>query len=338
MKEQVPLPATMPQDASSLAVHSPFHAGEQAIQSRVGSRDRVEESGRRLIRDYMPDQHRQFFAQLPLFFVATVDARGRPWASPLVGTPGFLHSPAPQLLHVAAQPLCGEPLNETLCDGARIGGLGIEFHTRRRNRVNGTVALDLDGVGFTLRVTQSFGNCPQYINARQCHLVSRPSHNRQPELVQRGDRLVDDTCALISRADTFFIASCYADADDQRHGADVSHRGGRPGFVQIEDAHTLLFPDYRGNFLFNTLGNLALNPRCGLLFLDFDSGDTVQLTGTGEILWEWSRDDPAWRGAQRLVRFHIDETVWIRGAVPFVWDFLSQAPQFSETALNVELS
>jgi predicted pyridoxine 5'-phosphate oxidase superfamily flavin-nucleotide-binding protein len=331
MKKFVPSQTTTPQVASTLADDSPFHSGEQAIQSRVGSRDRVEESGRRLIRHYMPDQHRQFFAQLPLFFVATVDAQGRPWASPLVGAPGFLHSPEPHLLHVAARPLYGDPLNETLCDGAMIGGLGIEFHTRRRNRVNGTVILDPDGAGFTLRVKQSFGNCPQYINARQWNLDPLAHRYSQPRSVRRGDRLDDATRALISRADTFFIASCYTSSEDQRHGADVSHRGGRPGFVQIKNDSALLFPDYRGNFLFNTLGNLLVNPRCGLLFLDFDSGDTLQLIGKGEIVWEWPRDDPAFRGAQRLVRFHIDGTVHIEGAVPFVWDFLSQAPQFSES-------
>jgi len=331
MKETGRSQAATPRAASPLADGSPFHSGEQAIQARVGSRDRVEESGRRFIRDYMTDQHRQFFAQLSLFFVATVDEQGRPWASPLVGSPGFLHSPEPHLLHVAARPLCGDPLNETLRDGAAIGGLGIEFHTRRRNRVNGTVTLDPDRAGFTLRVTQSFGNCPQYINARQCKVLSPPRGHNQPHPVQRRDRLDAPACALITRADTFFIASSYTGSDDRRHGADVSHRGGRPGFVQIKDDDTLLFPDYRGNFLFNTLGNIFVNPRCGLLFLDFDGGDALYLTGRGEILWEWSRDDPVFRGAQRLVRFQVDETVYIVGAVPFAWDFLGPAPQFSET-------
>ncbi len=278
----------------------------------------------------MPDQHRQFFAQLPLFLVATVDEQGRPWASPLIGSPGFLHSPEPHLLHVAAQPLYGDPLNETLRDGAAIGGLGIEFHTRRRNRVNGTVILDPDRTGFTLRVMQSFGNCPQYINARQCNELPPPRSHNQPYPVQRRNRLDITACALITHADTFFIASSYTGSEDQRHGADVSHRGGRPDFVQIKDDDTLLFPDYRGNFLFNTLGNLFVNPRCGLLFLDFDSGDALYITGRGEILWEWPRDDPAFHGAQRLVQFHVDETVHIAGAVPFVWNLLGQAPQFSE--------
>ncbi len=331
MKETGRSQATTLRPASLLAAGSPFHSGEQAIQSRVGSRDRVEESGRRFIRDYMPDQHRQFFAQLSLFLVATVDGQGHPWASPLVGSPGFLNSPEPHLLHVSARPLCGDPLNETLRDGATIGGLGIEFHTRRRNRVNGTVTLDPDRAGFTLRVTQSFGNCPQYINARQCVGLPSPSRHNQPYPAQRRSRLDATACALITRADTFFIASSYAGSDDQRHGADVSHRGGRPGFVQIKDDDTLLFPDYRGNFLFNTLGNILVNPRCGLLFLDFTSGDALYLTGKGEILWEWPHDDPAFRDAQRLVQFHVDETVHLVGAVPFVWNFLGPAPQFSET-------
>jgi predicted pyridoxine 5'-phosphate oxidase superfamily flavin-nucleotide-binding protein len=331
MKENIPAQAMNPQGASTLADDSPFHSGEQAMQLRVGSRHRVEESGRRLIRGYMPDQHRQFFAQLPLFFVATVDEQGRPWASPLVGAPGFLHSPEPQLLYVAARPLCDDPLNETLRNGAMIGGLGIEFHTRRRNRVNGAVALDPDGSGFTLRVTQSFGNCPQYINARQCSPSFLSGRHGTPHPARRRDRLDATACALIARADTFFIASSYVGPDDQRHGADISHRGGLPGFVQIRDEHTLLFPDYRGNFLFNTLGNLLVNPRCGLLFIDFENGDALYLTGGGEILWEWPRDDPAFRSAQRLVRFLVDETVHIVGVVPFTWNFLGQAPQFSET-------
>jgi predicted pyridoxine 5'-phosphate oxidase superfamily flavin-nucleotide-binding protein len=161
--------------------------------------------------------------------------------------------------------------------------------------------------------------------------LSPPSGHKQPHLVQRRNRLDITASALITRADTFFIASSYTGSEDPRHGADVSHRGGRPGFVQITDDDTLLFPDYRGNFLFNTLGNLLVNPRCGLLFLDFDSGDALYLTGRGEILWEWPRDDPAFRDAQRLVQVHVDETVQIAGAVPFVWTFLDPAPQFSKT-------
>ena len=153
----------MPDDRTS---PSPFHAGEQAIQDRLGVRDRIEPLGRRVIRDHMPDQHRAFFAQLPWLIIGAVDAGGRPWASVLTGAPGFLQAPDPRLLSVRAQPVPGDPLGPALTEGTAIGGLGIEPHTRRRNRINGTItARRADS--FDIRVDQSFGNCPQYIQARQ---------------------------------------------------------------------------------------------------------------------------------------------------------------------------
>src|SRR5262245_27647456 len=122
--------------SESGVAESPYHEGECEIQSRVGSRERAEAAGRISIRAFMPEQHRTFFTQLPTFFVGSSDARGRPWASVLVGQPGFLQSPDPQRLDVRARPLAGDPLAQNLHDGATVGALGLEFHTRRRNRVN----------------------------------------------------------------------------------------------------------------------------------------------------------------------------------------------------------
>jgi len=308
------------------AAGSPYHAGECEIQERVGVRERVEAVGRLSIRRFMPDQHRTFFTQLPTFFVGSADARRRPWASVLVGRPGFLQSPDPKRLDVHARPLAGDPLNQNLRDGAVVGALGLEFHTRRRNRVNGHV--EMTGDGFAIHVDQSFGNCPQYIQARQFHFRERAG---EAAVAERLSALSGGARAVIAKADTFFIASqAGGDADDWRHGIDISHRGGRPGFVAIEGERTLIWPDYRGNFFFNTLGNIAADPRCGLLFVDFGSGDVVQLTGRAQILWDWNRDDPRWREAQRLVRFELDDGVYLRAAVTLSWDFLSQAPQFAE--------
>jgi predicted pyridoxine 5'-phosphate oxidase superfamily flavin-nucleotide-binding protein len=313
---------------------SPFHDGERKVQSRVvGSAERVarlDAIGGKMIVAEMSDQHREFFAQLPMFLVATVDALGRPWASALVGAAGFLSSPDPRHIHVAARPLFGDPLNEILRDDIAIGGLGIELHSRRRNRVNGRVTVDPDGSGFTIRVDQSFGNCPKYIQARQFRFRTPPVRGSEEHPVRRGDRLDDAARAIVARADTLFIASHFGgDPDDRTRGADVSHRGGRPGFVQIVDDRTLVMPDYIGNFLFNTLGNIVADPRCGLLFLDFDSGDTLQLTGHGEILWDWPRDDPAFRDAQRLVRFRADAAVHVSNVLPLGWEFLGYAPQLA---------
>ncbi|MEM1241925.1 MAG: pyridoxamine 5'-phosphate oxidase family protein, partial [Cyanobacteria bacterium P01_H01_bin.26] len=150
---------------------SPFHPGEQAIQSKLGARDRIETMGRQMIRQFLPEQHRQFYAQLPHFLVGTVDAEGNPWASILVGEPGFISTPTNRELHIAAQPLFGDPLGHNLAIDSKIGFLGIELHTRRRNRINGVVS-EITPDGFSVAVEQTFGNCPKYIQARQFNLQS----------------------------------------------------------------------------------------------------------------------------------------------------------------------
>ncbi|MGH8848225.1 MAG: pyridoxamine 5'-phosphate oxidase family protein, partial [Polaromonas sp.] len=143
-----------------------FHEGERAVQERVGVRERLEQLGPRVIRDFMPDQHREFFGQLPFVIAGTVDGSGQPWASVLAQPPGFIRSPDPQQLVLQAQPLWGDPLQDTLANGAPIGLLGIEPHTRRRNRMNGVVQ-GVSASGFGVALSQSFGNCPKYIQARE---------------------------------------------------------------------------------------------------------------------------------------------------------------------------
>jgi len=178
----------------------------------------------------MPDQHRQFFAQLPFFLVGSADRQGRPWASILAGEPGFITSPDPKSLHVLAKPLPGDPLAPALRDGAALGGLGIELHTRRRNRVNGKARLDPDGGGFFLFVDQSFGNCAQYIQARSTTL--KPSSPSSVAPARHATGFDDAMRRILASADTFFIASRHdGDPTDPRNGVDVSHRGGRPGVI-----------------------------------------------------------------------------------------------------------
>jgi hypothetical protein len=307
---------------------SGFHAGELALQERAGVRAKLAAAGRKGIRPFMPDQHRQFFAELPFFFLGSIDPHGRLWASIVGGAPGFITAPNAKALHISARPLQGDPLAAALRDGAALGGLGIEFHTRRRNRVNGKATLDPDGGGFLLAVDQSFGNCAQYIQARATTLsVLSPSDVAPPRHATAFD---DAMRRILAGADTFFIASAHdGDPTDPRNGVDVSHRGGPPGFVDLLDDRTLQWPDYRGNFFFNTLGNVALDPRCGLLFVDFERGGTLQLTGRAEVLWEWDRSRPALRDAQRVIRFRLEEAVHIAYGLPFQWEFLGQAPQFA---------
>src|SRR5258708_7261833 len=139
---------------------SPFNPDELAAQVLAGGGPRG--SG---IRDFMPEQHRRFFAQLPYVFLGTVDAAGWPLATLLTGHPGFVQSPDPATLHIAILPDAGDPAAKALAVDRDIGILGIDFSTRRRNRANGRIQ-SLEAGGITVAVNQSFGNCPQYIKPR----------------------------------------------------------------------------------------------------------------------------------------------------------------------------
>ena len=307
---------------------SPFHRGERALQERLGVRDKMERAGRRMIRDHMPKEHREFFAGLPLLMVGTLDASARPWASVLAGKPGFVRASDPKTLGIRARPIYGDPLNKALIEGADIGALGLEFETRRRNRVNGKIGR-LNENGFEIRVRQSFGNCPKYIQTRLYELGQDIESIGEARAVRRGNALNRAEAAMIARSDTLFIASQFSEGDDWSHGVDVSHRGGRPGFVIVAHESLLLFPDYPGNCMFNTLGNIQVNPRCGLLFVDFDTGDILQLTGEAETLWQ-PEHTCRFPGAERVLSFEVDETLHIEGALPLSWRFQDYSPVFEK--------
>jgi uncharacterized protein len=319
--------ANLDQDQDDLQPPSPWHAGERAAQERAGVRDRMELTGGRGIRSYMLEQHRDFLAQLPFVLVGSLDGAGIPSASLMSGLPGFATSPDPRRLDVGAMPVAGDPLRHALRLGAPLGLLGIELSTRRRNRVNGLI-VSLSERGFSLSVDQSFGNCPQYIQRRD---YSGPQGDVRAPTVEPVASLDRSARELISRADTFFIASAAsAEGPESSRGVDISHRGGQPGFVAIEPDGSLLVPDFRGNRFFNTLGNLLVNPRAGLLFVDFVQGDLLQLSGTTEILWE-GPEVRAFRGAERMWRFRASHGRWLRGALPLRLVLREISPQTLRT-------
>ena len=303
---------------------SPFHEGERLLQTRLGVRDKIEMVGNRIIRDFMPDEHRDFFAALPWMLVGSVDAGGRPWASLLVGDPGFATSPDPQTLVLGARPVAGDVLAGNLRVGAPLGLLGIELHTRRRNRLNGTITESSAG-RVVVRVDQSFGNCPKYIN-RKTLARGRDRETGRASVVRPA--LDARAREIVAHADTLFIASSHlpATARGRGDGVDVSHRGGRRGFVRVEADGSLTIPDYLGNFLFNTLGNVERDRRAGLLFVDFASGDLLQLTGEAWIDWD-APEIATTAGVQRLVRVRPTEVRLLGGAFPFTAEVIDLAPQ-----------
>jgi predicted pyridoxine 5'-phosphate oxidase superfamily flavin-nucleotide-binding protein len=267
----------------------PFHVGEQRAQALAG---RAPAGAGAAIRSFLIDQHRLFFEALPFVVAGVTDDDGAPLAALLTGAPGFISSPDPRTLTIASRR--DDPVVARLRPGASIGLLGIALETRRRNRLNGRVT-DASPGGLTVAVEQSFGNCPQYIHPRRLIVDPCP----RSDDAESFDGLDAAAVRQIAAADTFFVASS-SGAGVAGGGVDVSHRGGPAGFVRVE-GETLTIPDYRGNRYFNTLGNLLLEPRAALLFVDFEAGRLLHVQGTAEIAWRGA-DLP---GAERTWRFKV---------------------------------
>lgn len=291
--------------------HSPWHSGERSAQTRAGVADLADGLGRRAIRSFLTEQQRAFFAALPMLVLGSVGRDDWPWASVLAGPPGFAASPTPDRLDIAARPPADDPA-VPLEPGAPLALLGIDFASRRRNRVNGRVAA-VEAAGFSLAVEQSFGNCPKYIQPRALEPMFGRRRNRINGRVEPFEDLGGEVPALIARSDTAFVAT-FAGREQagENGGVDVSHRGGPPGFVTVDARGFIQMPDYTGNRYFNTLGNLMVNPRAGLLFLDFLTGDALQIAGSTEIVWD-GPEVAALPGAERLWRLRPSHGRWLRG-------------------------
>ena len=309
-----------------------FHPGEVALQRLAGVDQRLHAIGRTVIRDHMPDQHRELFEKLPTLLLGAMDAQGQPWATMLAGAPGFIRTPDARTLHAAALPAADDPVAPLLAEGSPVGLLGLEPQTRRRNRMNGRITRLDPTAGLTVAVLQSFGNCPKYIQAREPEPVARAVVHSEAF----GTTLPAAARALIERADTLFIASA-SDAQigsGRAEGVDVSHRGGLPGFVALGEEHGatwLTVPDYVGNFFFNTLGNLARWPRAGLLFVDPESGDMLQLAVETRLVLEGA-GIARHAGAQRLLQGRVLGGSWRRAALPLRWSAADYSPHLAPMA------
>ena len=276
-----------------------FHAGERDVQARAGVAEMARRVGR-TIQSRIPPSVDDFLRTQRLAIVGASAPDGQVWATPLTGSPGFLQVLDARTLQIAGPAQPGDPFVGHLAVGQPLGMLVIDLAERSRLRLNGPVAAAAAD-RFVLRVDEVYGNCQKYIQKRVFDTAA--SQDNVLAEIQRTSGLTAAQQIWIGRSDTFFIASMHAEA-----GADVSHRGGRSGFVQVLGASSLLWPDYPGNATFNTPGKLAVDPRAGLLFVDFESGRILQLTGTARVIWNPDRgaDDV---GAERLVEFSIVEVV-----------------------------
>ena len=265
---------------NKLVVNS-WHQGELSVQKRAGTAQKMAEIGPKFIREFMPQQHRDFFQSLSMIYIGYSDSKSETRASLLFGEPGFITSSSETTLQINTQYSLNDFNNNHLNVGDRIGLLGIEFISKRRNRLN-VIITDINQKNIQVKVLQSYGNCPKYIQPKI--LVTNPHYDAQS--TSSTVSLTQNIQELIINADAFFIASRFDDGQAlNNRGVDISHRGGVAGFITINEKGQLLVPDYVGNGFFNTLGNLLENPIASLLFCDWQQGHAYQITVSSEILW-----------------------------------------------------
>ncbi|MEU0648352.1 pyridoxamine 5'-phosphate oxidase family protein [Streptomyces umbrinus] len=289
----------------------PYHRGELVVQERAGLTETAKAVSGAIMNE-IPDVAADFIEEQPMLVIGAADHRGEVWSSILAGEPGFITVTGPSTLSVAAALSAGDPLYRTLTEPTRLGMIAIEPDTRRRMRMNGTAHPTRDGLEITLE--QIYANCPKYIQKRVPQW--QPTTPDEP---REAGALTEEDIALVDSTDTFFIATTDLDGN-----ADASHRGGNPGFLHVRGPRHLRWPDYVGNSMFNTFGNLEVNPRAGLMIPNWTTGTLLHLTGTAAV--DWDPDHAAaLPGAQRVVDFTVEHLVRIDHASPLRWS----APRLS---------
>lgn len=296
-----------------------FHAGEIAVQELTGDRS-VAQRRASMIGDQLVEGARVFLSRQGVAAVSAVGPDGLLWASLWCGDPGFLRGDGDgQYLEVVSaldHTLAVDPVRPIIRSGSPLGMLVIDFETRRRLRVNGTVSR-LDAVGLELHVREAFGNCIKYIQQRRRSNVAGGAM----EPVERGGPLDEQRRDFLARSDTVFVASIHPE-----RGLDVSHRGGDPGFVVVKDERTLRIPDYQGNGMYQTLGNFAIDARAGLAVIDFDRRRVLSLTGNA--ISDFGIEDPAHPtgGTSRYWQFTLER--WVEYSLPttMMWTLIERSP------------
>lgn len=287
---------------------TPYHAGERAAQARAGRTERADHAGRS-IRSTVPAVAARFLTERRMLVVGAADLDGRVWATQLTGPAGFLQAPDERTMSVAARPAGADPLAEALARPARVGTIALDPAGRRRMRLNGGSVPDGRG-GLLVSADEVVSNCPKYIQRRSP--LDRPAAG-PPRTVAAGPRLTTAQRLAAATADTFFIATTGPDGS-----VDASHRGGFPGFLEAVAPDRLRWPEYPGNSMFLTLGNLELDPRAGLLLPDWETGGALLVTGEARTDWSPEARQAA-PGAERMVELAVTGVLELADATPLTW-------------------
>jgi predicted pyridoxine 5'-phosphate oxidase superfamily flavin-nucleotide-binding protein len=280
------------------------HPGELSVQHRAGVNGVAH--GSATVGRQVPEVAEQFLLEQHMI-VISAENDGALWTTALVGEPGFIDTLDETTFKIGAELPAEDPLFGTFDAPVDVGMIAIEPETRRRMRINGRAHMHHDGL--LVHADQVFGNCPKYISTRRGTLVDLPPVTTRAT----GTTLTREQVAWVGSADTFFVGTTAPGL-----GADANHRGGNPGFIDVEPER-LSWPDYVGNSMYMTLGNLDLDPRAGLLFIDFDNGHSLHVSGRAKVDWDEARA-AEWPGAQRVVDMEIDQVVQLDHRVALRWE------------------
>ncbi len=296
-------------------MNQPFHQGQIEVQEKAGVRDTAIQVGNS-IKTNLPEVGQTFVSQQRMALAGSVDPEGRLWASMLTGEPGFTQALSEQQMLLDAKPVTGDALSLHQDDIGELGLLFIDPQTRRRMVFSGQATIDDQG-RWLINGKRVFAQCPKYIQQRQ---FTEMDNSAKAAVFHQDTILSKAQQATLAQADTLFIATHHSQT-----GIHLSHRGGNPGFIQIENESTLYFPDYSGNTMFLTLGNISAKSNTGLLMVDFETGDLLQLSGKAYLEWDHAKLE-SFPGAQLLVRFEVERVNDIRGAHPMRWKFEAYSP------------
>lgn len=302
--------------------NGPFHQGELAVQKRAGESARARANGA-VVKAEILDGALSFIARQSLVAVGSTASDGSLWASVILGATGFMRADDPHAVHIdlnQAAVAQGDPVLENLANDSRIGTLMIELETRRRLKINGRASFESGEL--LVAVEKSFPLCPKYIQRRKVRIAADLKSIEEQDFCA-GSELGAAEIELISRCDTLFVASSYA--EDDNANIDVSHRGGNPGFVMVDSSRRIRVPDYSGNGMFNTFGNLQLNNKAGVILIDFSRQQALQVTGVAEVLFDQEDSENRTGGTNRFWTLDIER--WRRFTLPCTEvEFLDYSP------------
>lgn len=333
----------------------PFHDGERLVQRRAGTEGTAKDLIR-AVTDSLPPTpiFNTWLTSINALWLSTVTPNSNPfesqvWISPVFGrSPELARAHSTRLLRLELQNLPQtDILHQTLAPAFQsntsvpVALLVIDMEVRRRYRTTGRALLPAPirsnamsppskTVSLHLRVAEAFPNCPKYIQRRVID-TSTLQYPPTPFKVEYelDTKLSPEDKTVISAADTFFFGTY-----NPSTGLDANNRGGRPGFVRITSDNDIFWPDYRGNGMFQSSGNLQVNKNAAVSVFDFKTGHLLQLSGTAEVQWNRTQNPNIEAAAERIVNFQVRHVRRSKGPVTnYRWSFVEYSP-YNPTVLG----